>query len=74
MTVRDGYYEYNIKFSSCCAHRKMYAISIWKRMDVFFQLKDLAKIDVASIGNGNVNGQRKMAITIGIIKQSRMRL
>lgn len=71
MIVRDGYYEYNIKFSSLLRTpddvRKIYL----RKDERIFQLKDLAKINVvrqAETGLSLINGKR--AVTLGIIKQA----
>ena len=71
MIVRDGYYEYNIKFSSLLRTRMMCGISFLRRMEGFFQLKDLADIDVVKqreSGISLINGKR--AVTMGVIKQA----
>lgn len=71
MIVRDGYYEYNIKFSSLLRTpddvRNIYLC----KDERIFQLKDLAKINVvrqAETGLSLINGKR--AVTLGIIKQA----
>ncbi len=69
MTVRDGYYEYNIKFSTLL-RTPVQNIYLHKN-DRIFQLKDLAKVAVvpeketgASLSNG------KRAVTLAVIKQA----
>ena len=71
MVVRDGYYEYNIKFSSLLRTTEDVQNIYLEKGGRLFQLKDLAKIDVArqpEQGMSLVNGKR--AITIGVIKQA----
>lgn len=71
MTVRDGYYEYNIKFSSLLRTPDDVRNIYFKKDDRILQLKDLAKIDVVrqpETGMSLINGKR--AITIGVIKQA----
>lgn len=71
MTVRDGYYEYDIKFSSLLrTPDDVRNIYLCKEGHIF-QLKDLAQIEVVrqpENGLSIFNGKR--AVTIGIIKQS----
>lgn len=71
MTVRDGYYEYNIKFSSLLRTPEDVRNIYLEKDERIFQLKDLAKIDVvrqSETGMSLINGKR--AITMGIIKQA----
>lgn len=71
MTVRDGYYEYNIKFSSLLRTPEDVRNIYLRKGDRIFQLKDLAKIEVArqpETGMSLVNGKR--AVTLGVIKQA----
>ena len=67
MTVRDGYYEYNIKFSTLLRTPE----DVENIYNHIFQLKDLARISVvpeketgASLSNG------KRAVTLAVIKQA----
>ena len=71
MTVRDGYYEYNIKFSTLLRTPEDVQNIYIRKNDRIFQLKELAKIAVvpemetgASISNG------KRAVTLAVIKQA----
>lgn len=71
MTVRDGYYEYNIKFSTLLRTPEDVENIYIRQKDRIFQLKDLAKIAVvpeketgASLSNG------KRAVTLAVIKQA----
>ena len=71
MIVRDGYYEYNIKFSSLLRTPDDVRNIYLKKEGRIFQLKDLAKIDVVrqpETGMSLINGKR--AVTIGVIKQA----
>lgn len=71
MTVRDGYYEYSIKFSSLLRTPDDVRNIYIRKNDRIFQLKDLAKIEVVrqpESGMSLINGKR--AITLGVIKQA----
>jgi len=71
MVVRDGYYEYNIKFSSVLRTLADVQNIYLRKNDRIFQLKDLAKINIASqteTGMSLIDGKR--AVTIGVIKQA----
>ena len=70
MTVRDGYYEYNIKFSTLLRTPEDVGNIYIRKGSRIFQLKDLARISVvpekengASLSNG------KRAVTLAVIKQ-----
>jgi multidrug efflux pump subunit AcrB len=71
MTVRDGYYEYNIKFSTLLRTPEDVENIYIRKNDHIFQLKDLARVSIvpeketgASLSNG------KRAVTLAIIKQA----
>ena len=71
MTVRDGYYEYNIKFSTLLRTPEDVENIYIRKNNHIFQLKDLARISVvpeketgASLSNG------KRAVTLAVIKQA----
>ena len=71
MTVRDGYYEYNIKFSTLLRTPEDVENIYIRKNDRIFQLKELAKVAVvpemetgASLSNG------KRAVTLAVIKQA----
>lgn len=71
MTVRDGYYEYNIKFSTLLRTAEDVENIYIRKSDRIFQLKELAKISIvpeketgASLSNG------KKAVTLAVIKQA----
>lgn len=71
MIVRDGYYEYNIKFSSLLRTPEDVQNIYLRKDDRIFQLKDLAKIEVMrqpETGMSIINGKR--AVTLGVIKQA----
>ena len=71
MTVRDGYYEYNIKFSTLLRTPEDVENIYIRKNNHIFQLKDLVRISVvpeketgASLSNG------KRAVTLAVIKQA----
>lgn len=71
MTVRDGYYEYNIKFSTLLRTPQDVENIYIRKSNRIFQLKELAQIAVvpeketgASLSNG------KRAVTLAVIKQA----
>lgn len=71
MTVRDGYYEYNIKFSTLLRTTEDVQNIYIRKNDRIFQLKDLAKVAIVpekEEGSSFSNGKR--AVTLAIIKQS----
>ncbi len=71
MMVRDGYYEYHIKFSSLLRTPEDVQNIFLRKGDRIFQLKDLAKIAVVrqpETGLSLINGKR--AVTLGVIKQA----
>lgn len=71
MVVRDGYYEYNIKFSSILRTLDDVRNIYIKKNDRLFQLKDLASAAIVQepeIGLSIINGKR--AVTLAIIKHS----
>lgn len=71
MIVRDGYYEYNIKFSSLLRTPEDVRNIYIEKEGRLFQLKDLARIDVVrqpESGMSLINGKR--AVTLGVIKQA----
>ena len=71
MIVRDGYYEYNVKFSSLLRSAEDIGNIYLRKSDRIFQMKDLCQIKVVpeeERGFSIVNGKR--AVTLAIIKQS----
>lgn len=71
MKVRDGYYEYNIKFSTLLRTVDDVANIYIRKGDRIVQLKDFCKVDIVPVkekGYAIYNGKR--AITLAIIEQS----
>jgi multidrug efflux pump subunit AcrB len=71
MTVRDGYYEYVIRFSSILRTVEDVRNIFIRKNDRIYQLKDLASVDLATEkekGMAIYNGKR--AIVLAVIKQS----
>jgi len=71
MIVRDGYYEYNIKFSAVLRTVEDVRNIYIRKNGKIFQLKDLAKVNIASEKEKGValyNGKR--AVVLEIIKQA----
>ena len=71
MTVKDGYYEYNINFSSVIRTVGDIEDIFIRKNDKIFQLKDVAEINIIpekEKGMAYFNGKR--AINLAIIKQS----
>ncbi len=69
--VRDGYYEYNVKFASLLHTAEDIGNIFLRKADRIYQLKDLCAINVAPVeerGFSIVNGKR--AVTLAIIKHS----
>jgi multidrug efflux pump subunit AcrB len=71
MTVRDGYYEYVVRFSSILRTVEDIQNIYIRKNDRIYQLKNLAKVELAperEIGMAIYNGKR--AIVLSVIKQS----
>jgi multidrug efflux pump subunit AcrB len=71
MTVRDGYYEYNIRFSTLLRTAEDVENIYIRKGDRLFQLKDMARVTVVPVKETGVslsNGKR--AVTLAIIKQA----
>ena len=71
MTVRDGYFEYVIRFSSILRTVEDIQNIFVRKNERIYQLKDFAKIEIApekETGMVIYNGKR--AVTLSIIKQS----
>ncbi|MDR0394406.1 MAG: efflux RND transporter permease subunit [Tannerella sp.] len=71
MVIRDGYYEYNVKFSSLLHTTENIENIYLRKSDRIYQLKDLCSIKIIpeeERGLSVVNGKR--AVTLAIIKQS----
>lgn len=71
MSVRDGYYEYNIRFSSVLRTPEDVENIYIRLNDRIFQLKDFAKVENrARKENGCSFYKGKRAVTLAIIKQA----
>jgi multidrug efflux pump subunit AcrB len=71
MIVRDGYYEYNIKFSALLRTLEDVGNIYIHKSGRIFQLKELAKVAIVPVketGLSLSNGKR--AVTLAIIKQA----
>ncbi len=71
MTVRDGYYEYNIKFSTVLRTPEDVRDIYIRKNDRIFQLKELASVAIVpekESGLSLANGKR--AVTLAVIKQA----
>ena len=71
MIVRDGYYEYNIRFSAVLRTIEDIRNVFIRKNDQIFQLKDLATVEISPIKEkGMALYKGKRAITLAVIKQS----
>ena len=71
MTVRDGYYEYNIKFSTLLRTAEDVENIYFRREGRMTRLKEFCKVAVVPVKENGVsvsNGKR--AVTLAIIKQA----
>ncbi|WP_455590614.1 efflux RND transporter permease subunit [Bacteroides sp.] len=71
MTVRDGYYEYNIRFSALLRTAEDVENIYIRKEGRIFQLKDFCRIAVVPVkekGMSVSNGKR--AVTLAVIKQA----
>ena len=71
MTVRDGYYEYNIKFSTLLRTAEDVENIYLRKDDRIVQLKDFCKVNIVPVKEKGVslsNGKR--AVTLAVIKQA----
>jgi multidrug efflux pump subunit AcrB len=71
MIIRDGYYEYNIKFSSVLRTTEDVQHIYIRKNDRIYQLKDLADVSLAAEkekGMALYGGKR--CVTLAVIKQS----
>ena len=69
--IRDGYYEYNVKFASLLHTAEDIENIYLRKSDRIYQMKDFCTISVAPVeerGFSIVNGKR--AVTLAIIKHS----
>jgi len=75
MTVRDGYYEYNIKFSTIVRSVEDIENIYIRKNDKIYQLKELASVKIVpekESGMAFYNGKR--AVVMQVIKQSNEKL
>jgi multidrug efflux pump subunit AcrB len=71
MIVRDGYYEYNIKFSAVLRTVEDIRNIYIRKNNKIFQLKDIAEVDIIpEKEKGLAYYKGKRAITLSIIKQA----
>ncbi|MDD4032876.1 MAG: efflux RND transporter permease subunit, partial [Bacteroidales bacterium] len=71
MMVRDGYYEYNIKFPTLLRTVEDIENIYLRKGERIFQLKDLARVKIASQSDqGLAMSGGKRAVTLAIIKQA----
>ncbi len=71
MTVRDGFYEYNIKFSSILRSPEDVENILLRKNDRIFRLKDIADIEIVSQRQTGVAlANNKNTVTLAVIKQS----
>ena len=71
MTVRDGYYEYNIKFSTLLRTAEDVENIYLRKGDRIVQLKDFCRVSVVPVKEKGVslsNGKR--AVSLAVIKQA----
>ena len=71
LTIRDGYYEYNVKISSLLRTADDVRNIYLKSHDRLYQFKDLAKVEVVSRRpDGYAFADGKRAVTLSVIKQA----
>jgi len=71
MTVRDGYYEYNIKFATLLRSAEDVENIYLRKGDRIMQLKDFCRVNIIPVRENGVsvyNGKR--AVTLAVIKQA----
>lgn len=71
MTVRDGYYEYNIRFSSVLRTEKDIRDILFRQGERIVRLGDFCQVDIVPVkekGFSLSNGKR--AVTLAVIKQA----
>ena len=75
LTIRDGEYRYNVKFSSSVSSAEDIA-SIWfKHGDKLFQIRDVASVaERPAPGRGAVRSDSRPAVSLAVIKQSEARM
>ncbi|WP_217932303.1 efflux RND transporter permease subunit, partial [Bacteroides caecimuris] len=71
MTVRDGYYEYNIKFSTLLRTAEDVENIYLRKDDRIVQLKDFCKVNIVPVKEKGVSlSDGKRAVTLAVIKQA----
>jgi multidrug efflux pump subunit AcrB len=71
MTVRDGYYEYNIRFSTLLRTVDDVRDIYIRKNDRIFQLKDLASVVIVPVKETGLSlAGGKRAVTLAVIKQA----
>ena len=71
MTVRDGYYEYNIKFSTLLRTAEDVENIYLRKDDRIVQLKDFCKVSVVPVKEKGVSlSKGKRAVSLAVIKQT----
>ena len=71
MKVRDGYYEYNIKFSTLLRTSEDVENIYLKKGDRIIQLKDFCRINIIPVKEKGVSlSDGKRAVTLAVIKQA----
>lgn len=75
LTIRDGEYQYNIRFSSTLANKQDIENVYCKINNRLYQLKELATVkEVPQKQTGSVRSDGKPALTLAIIKQADARM
>ncbi len=75
LTIRDGEYQYNIRFSSTLTNKRDIENVYCKVNDRFYQLKELATVkEEPQKQTGSVLSDGKPALTLAIIKQADARM
>jgi multidrug efflux pump subunit AcrB len=75
LMVRDGHYQYNIRFTSVLRNKEDIEKIYFKASEKIFQLKDIAKVTIEpQKRNGMFAANSKIAITMAVIKQANARL
>lgn len=71
MKVRDGFYEYNIKFSSILRSPEDVENILLRKNDRVFRLKDISEIEIVAQRQTGVSlANNKRTVTLAVIKQS----
>ncbi|MDR1455578.1 MAG: efflux RND transporter permease subunit [Tannerella sp.] len=71
MTVRDGYYEYSIKFSALLRTPEDVENIFLRKQERLFRLKDLAAVSVVPVRETGISlAGGKRAVTLAVIKQA----